>query len=142
MLLADLEVQRREAQGRRKYLEYLEATACRRELASRTGERADLTAALRECLGELPEESRSLILGGTRIVRLSVGTLHLCARPDRVVIEEGVAKAGQETLLEGVEYRLEGAALRPVKTRTLPPAERPRETLSWRIELDKPGVLE
>lgn len=82
-----------------------------------------------------------LVLGETRIAQISVGHLLLCARPDRVVIEEGVARAGLETLLEGVEYRLEGGRLLPAKTRTLPAADRPRETLSWRIELDKPGVL-
>ena len=57
-LLADLEVQKREARGRQRYLEFLLAARCREELAR---EPEDRTPALRACLDELPPGDRALV---------------------------------------------------------------------------------
>ncbi len=59
-LLADLEVQKREARGRQRYLEFLLAAGCRDELA-RDHDAPDPTRALRACLDELPPGDRALI---------------------------------------------------------------------------------
>ncbi len=62
MLLSELEIQRREASNRRRYLAHLQATACRDDLSAATGgDRAGIVAALRTCLESLPAESRRLI---------------------------------------------------------------------------------
>lgn len=61
LLLADLEVQKREAQTRRKYLEFLQATACRQDLAQEDGDGPEMANALRECLGGLSSDARAVV---------------------------------------------------------------------------------
>jgi len=62
MLLAELEIQRREARNRRRHLAHLEATACRAHLATEADDRRlELVEALQTCLEELPPGQRRLI---------------------------------------------------------------------------------
>lgn len=62
MLLSELEVQRRDARNRKRYLAHLQATACRERLATEAHDRqASLVQALQACLEDLPTESRRLI---------------------------------------------------------------------------------
>ena len=62
VLLSELEVQRREAGNRRRYLAHLQATACHEALATEASDqRADLVQALQACLEELPTGPRRLI---------------------------------------------------------------------------------
>lgn len=62
ILLSELEVQKREAQMRRKYLQHLQATSMERQLSAADPETApDLRDALRECLDRLPEHSQTLL---------------------------------------------------------------------------------
>jgi len=61
-LLSELEVQKREAEGRRKYLNHLMVRHSREELESAASEEAsDASDLLRGCLDELPEKSRKLV---------------------------------------------------------------------------------
>jgi RNA polymerase sigma-70 factor (ECF subfamily) len=62
MLLAELEVQRREARNQRRHLAHLEATACREHLATEANDRRlELAEALQICLDKLPAKQRQLI---------------------------------------------------------------------------------
>ena len=62
VLLAELEVQRREAKGRRRYLDHLMVHHSREGLTSAaSGEASDASDLLRRCLDELPEKSRRLV---------------------------------------------------------------------------------
>jgi hypothetical protein len=71
---------------------------------------------------------------------VKVGRVLLCLRPDRILIEEGLARAGDLVLPEGVEHVLRKDRLEPQKRRTLPAALRPRETVLWKLVLGAPGV--
>jgi hypothetical protein len=71
---------------------------------------------------------------------VKVGRVLLCLRPDRVLIEEGRARAGDLVLGEGVEHVLRKDRLEPQKRRTLPTAFRPRETVLWKLDLGSPAV--
>ncbi len=59
----------------------------------------------------------------------------LCARPDRVLIEEGSARWRDRLLPEGVEHQLRKGRFEPQRRRSLPAAARPREISSWRMDL-------
>ena len=61
-LLAELEVQSRDAANRRQYLAHLQARMCRERLATEAYDlRPELVEALRTCLEKLPPERRRLI---------------------------------------------------------------------------------
>ena len=61
-LLAELEVQKREAEGKRKYLQHIQILHSRSSLEAAGGTEApDLAAALRRCIDDLPDHARSLI---------------------------------------------------------------------------------
>lgn len=82
---------------------------------------------------EIPPDAKfALVLQGTAISRAGTGRVLLVAREDRVIVEEGSARAGGALLAQGVEH---GADLKPRKGRSLPLAARPRETLTWRLDL-------
>lgn len=79
-------------------------------------------------------------LGGQRIVpQTSSARALLVARPDRVVVEEGSARAGELVLAEGVEHHLRKDRLEAQKRRSLPGAPRPRESVTWRIDFSNPA---
>lgn len=83
-----------------------------------------------------PGSKFTLALGGVRIAPAAVlGRVLLCARPDRIFIEEGFARAGEMLLPEGVEHHLKKDRLEAQKRRTLPAAARPRESMTWRLDL-------
>ncbi len=65
----------------------------------------------------------------------------LVARPDRVVVEEGSARAGALVLAEGVEHLLKKDRLEPQKRRSLPAAPRPREVATWKLDFSNPGTI-
>jgi hypothetical protein len=84
----------------------------------------------------------TLALGSVRVAPAAAfGRVLLCARPDRLVIEEGLAKAGGLVLANGVEHKVAQGTLEPQKRRSLPAAARPRETRTWRLDLSKPETL-
>jgi hypothetical protein len=88
-----------------------------------------------------PGSRFALSLGGVRIAPAAAfGRILLCARPDRVLIEEGFARAGETLLAEGVEHHVKKDRLEPQKRRTLPAAARPREVVTWRLDLASPAV--
>ena len=61
-LLAELEVQKREAENRQKYLDYLQAVHSNNRLSSEPDNpKEDLAAALRKCIEKIPSSSRSLV---------------------------------------------------------------------------------
>ena len=62
MLLSELEMQKREAKQRRRYIDYLQAARSRDELTAGAHEsRPEMAAALRVCVDELAEHSQKLI---------------------------------------------------------------------------------
>ncbi len=62
MLLSELEMQKREARMRRKYLDHFQAARARQELLSGEHERQpEMAEALRACVDELANHSRELI---------------------------------------------------------------------------------
>ena len=62
VLLAELEVQRREAHNQQRYLAHLQATECHGHLAARADdEPLELVDALQACLENLPDSQRDLI---------------------------------------------------------------------------------
>jgi hypothetical protein len=78
----------------------------------------------------------SLDLGILRVVpQTAHGRVLLSARPDRVVVDEGFARWGEIVLHEGVEHHLRKDKLEPSKGRSLRPPPRPRETVTWKLDL-------
>lgn len=79
-----------------------------------------------------------LVSGASRIApAAALARVLLSARQDRLLVEEGAARSGPQTLLEGLEYRREGMGLVALGRRTLPPPEaRPRESPVWRLPID------
>ncbi|MBV8879625.1 MAG: zf-HC2 domain-containing protein [Planctomycetaceae bacterium] len=65
----------------------------------------------------------------------------LCAKPDRLLIEEGGAKAKDLLLHEGTEYGVKKDSIEARKTRSLPAAARSREQLTWRMDLLNQNVV-
>ena len=62
-MLSDLEVQRREAAGRKKYLDHLQVVHSQEQLTSTdTGDKEDLADALARCIEALSAKSRKLLL--------------------------------------------------------------------------------
>ena len=82
-----------------------------------------------------------LALGGQRIEPLASSRVMLVARPDKVVVEEGAAKAGAALLHEGVEFVLRKDRFEPQKRRSLPAAPRPRELGVWKLDFSQPALL-
>jgi len=60
MLLAELEARRRQVSNQRRYLAYLQLTACREDLAA-DDTRSEAVEALQKCLEKLPAEARLMI---------------------------------------------------------------------------------
>jgi hypothetical protein len=84
----------------------------------------------------------AIVLGGERLQpEASVSRVLLCARPDRVVIEEGTARWRDQLLPEGVEYQLRRGRFEPQRRRSLPGAARPKESLGWKMDLSNPAVV-
>lgn len=65
----------------------------------------------------------------------------LCAKPDRVLVEEGSAKWKDGVLAEGTEYGVKSGSVEPKKGRSLPGVARPRELSTWRMDLSNPNAL-
>jgi len=59
----------------------------------------------------------------------------LCARPDRLIVEEGSATWSGGALREGTEYGVKKGKVEAKKGRSLPAAARPREVSTWRMDL-------
>jgi anti-sigma factor ChrR (cupin superfamily) len=77
-----------------------------------------------------PGSKFTLVLDEQRIIPQAFSTrVMFCARPDRVVVEEGSAKVKDAVLGEGVEHLVKKDKVEAQKRRTLPAAARARETL-------------
>jgi hypothetical protein len=84
----------------------------------------------------------TLLLDEQRIVPQTFsGRVMFCARPDRIVVEEGSAKVKDLVLHEGVEHVVKKDRVEAQKRRTLPAAARARETLTWRMNLLNEGAV-
>ena len=79
---------------------------------------------------EVPMGSKfTLVLDEQRVIPQAFSTrVMFCARPDRVVVEEGSAKVKDTVLGEGVEHLVKKDKIEAQKRRTLPAAARARET--------------
>ena len=82
-----------------------------------------------------------LSLGGQRIEPFASSRVMMVARPDKVVVEEGAAKAGGAVLQEGVEYAVKKDRFEAQKRRSLPAAARAREQLTWKMDFSQPALL-
>jgi hypothetical protein len=91
---------------------------------------------------EVPAGSKfSLLLGTSTVVpQAQAGRVLLVAKEDRVVVEEGSARSGDLVLGEGEEFELRRGQLAARKGRTLPPAARPRESVTWRLDVANPNA--
>ncbi len=65
----------------------------------------------------------------------------LCAKPDRLIVEEGSAKWKDGMLREGTEYGVKKGQVEAKKGRSLAAASRSREQLTWRMDLSNPNAL-
>lgn len=65
----------------------------------------------------------------------------LCAKPDKLIVEEGSAKWQNQVLHEGTEYGLKNGAVEARKGRSLPAAARGRETSTWRMDLSNANTV-
>jgi hypothetical protein len=66
----------------------------------------------------------------------------LCAKPDRLLIEEGSAKWKDTVLREGTEFGVKKDSVEPKKLRSLPAAAaRAREQLTWRMDLGNVNLV-
>jgi hypothetical protein len=84
----------------------------------------------------------TLKVGDERIVPVTaVSRVLLCLRPERIVVDEGVARWRDLNLAGGVEHRLVKGRFEPVRRRSLPAAARPRETLTWRMDLTQAAAV-
>jgi hypothetical protein len=84
----------------------------------------------------------ALVLDEQRIVPQTINARVLfCAKPDRIVVEEGSAKWKDMVLHEGVEHAVRKDRIEPQKRRTLPAAARARETLTWRMDLSNANAV-
>lgn len=82
----------------------------------------------------------SLLLGSTSIVPLTDHSrVLLAATPERVVVEEGAARAGDVLLGEDLEHEFKAGRIVPRK-RSLPPAARAREALTWVLDIQNPNA--
>jgi hypothetical protein len=90
---------------------------------------------------EAPRGSKfSLLLGTTAIVPATAhGRVLLVAREDRVIVDEGSAKAGGAVLGEGQEHELKAGKL-VARKRSLPVAVRPRERSTWVLDVQDPNA--
>jgi hypothetical protein len=82
----------------------------------------------------------ALVLEEHRIVPQTLGRVMFCARPDRVVVEEGSAKIKDALLAEGVEYLVKKDKVEAQKRRALPPAVRPAEKIIAKMDLRQEAV--
>jgi hypothetical protein len=84
----------------------------------------------------------TLVLDEQRVVPQTLsGRVLFCARPDRVVVEEGSAKVKDTVLHEGVEHVVRRDRVEVQKRRTLPAALRAREVLTWRMNLSNESAV-
>jgi len=84
----------------------------------------------------------TLVLDEQRIVPQAFNARVLfCAKPDRFVVEEGSAKWKDTVLHEGVEHSVKKDRLEAQKRRTLAAAARPREALTWKLDLGNANAL-
>jgi len=90
---------------------------------------------------EAPRGSKFLLLlGATTIVPATAhGRVLMVAREDRVVVDEGSARAGGAVLGEGQEHELKAGRL-VVRKRSLPVAARPRERSTWVLDVQDPNA--
>jgi len=65
----------------------------------------------------------------------------LCAKPDRLILEEGNAKSKDSMLHEGTEYSVKKGQIEAKKGRSLPAAARAREQLTWRMDLSNSNLV-
>jgi hypothetical protein len=83
-----------------------------------------------------------LVLDEQRIVPLTGnGRVMFCARPDRIVVEEGSAQTKDTILHEGVEHLVKKDRVEAQKRRTLAAAARPRETVLWKMNLQNENTV-
>jgi anti-sigma factor ChrR (cupin superfamily) len=84
----------------------------------------------------------TLRVGDERIVPVTaVSRVLLCLRPERIVVDEGVARWRDLNLAGGVEHRLVKGRFEPVRRRSLPAAARSREALTWRMDLTQTAAV-
>jgi hypothetical protein len=83
----------------------------------------------------------ALAVAGQRLEPLHSSRVMMVARADRVVVEEGAARAGAALLHEGVEYAVRRDKIEAQRRRSLPAAARPREILTWRLDLSQPALV-
>jgi anti-sigma factor ChrR (cupin superfamily) len=85
----------------------------------------------------------TLLLDEHRVIPQAFSTrVMFCARPDRVVVEEGSAKIKDTVLGEGVEYTIKKDKIEAQKRRTLPAAARSRELSVWKWNLTQQIVVQ
>jgi hypothetical protein len=65
----------------------------------------------------------------------------LCAKPDRLIVEEGNAKWKDSLIHEGTEYGVKKDKVDAKKGRSLAPASRSREIPTWRLDLSNLNVV-
>jgi hypothetical protein len=65
----------------------------------------------------------------------------LCAKPDRLILEEGNAKWKDAMLHEGTEYSVKKGQVEAKRARSLPAAARAREQLTWRMDLSNANTV-
>jgi hypothetical protein len=93
--------------------------------------------------GEVSTGSKfTLVLDEQRISpQTSNGRVLFSARPDRICVEEGTARVKDTTLHEGVEHVVRKDRIEPQKRRTLFAAARPREVVTWKMNLANENVV-
>lgn len=93
--------------------------------------------------GEVSPGSKfALVLEEQRIIPMAASArVMFCARPDRVVAEEGSLRWKEATLHEGVEHSVKKDRVEAQSRRTLPAAARTRETLTWRLNLNNENAV-
>jgi hypothetical protein len=89
-----------------------------------------------------PGSAFGLRIGGDRVVAdTSASRVLLIARPDRIVVEEGVARWGGRLLPEGIEHQLKKGRFEAQRRRSMGAAVRPPETVSWKMDLSSMPVV-
>jgi hypothetical protein len=85
----------------------------------------------------------TLVLDEQRVIPQAFSTrVMFCARPDRVVVEEGSAKIKDTLLGEGVEHLVKKDKVEAQKRRTLPAAARSPELKVFRMNLTQQIVVQ
>ncbi len=84
----------------------------------------------------------TLVLDEQRVIPQAFSRVMFCARPDRVVVEEGSAKIKDTVLGEGVEHLVKKDKVEAQKRRTLPAAARSPERNVFRMNLTQQAVVQ